>query len=365
VAKKKTKTSKKKPAKKAKPKAKKKFLRDKVAPKKVHPDGTFETAIAYLNQNEVAYYQDNECVGEVGVDRHWEDRPTISSFKLPFTAEDWLDLMNKEGEFLGMCCATISNARDILLSQLREDQTISCAETFQFIELLGSHDSFEWLRSDDEPDDSVVDKAKNPIYRLWKVWQVIKPHANLLRSDRPKIEPNKNPDFMHPVHEALGVAHRGIDALYFAVGCFGRGQPDDPEWMKQQQIASRKLIIARTLPSLRAVLDHISHLDLGDYDGFAICSSKEPSHVVSNRLGHCIFQNADEAQKMIDAWAKPEDHEKEPPAHREKIRSSVVVRPVRVSTEKGVVFTDGNDTPNLEFRAVEIEDDEECDDEDD
>lgn len=353
------------PPKKAK---KKKFLRDKVAPKKVVPDGSFASAAAYLTQEGIEFHQDNECVGEVGVDRHWEDRPTISSFRLPFTAEEWLDIMNKEGQFLGACCATISNARDILLSQLREDQFIDCHEALQFVELLGSHDGFEWLRSDEEPKDSAHrgwDKTKDPFYRFWKIWKVIRPHANLLRGGRPKVEPNKNPDYTHPIHEALGVAHGGLDALYWAVGCFGRGQDDDPDWMKQQRVAQRKLTIARTLPSLRAVLDHISHLDYGDYDGYAICSKKEPSHIVSNRLGHCIFQNADEAQKMIDAWATPEDHEQEPPSHREKIRDSVVVRPVRVSTAGGVVFTDGNDTPNLEFKAVEIDGDEDHDGEDD
>lgn len=343
------KKSKKKPARVAK----------KRAAKKVESDGAFEKAVAWLNQEGVEFVQDYEYVGEPGVDRHREDRPTIRAFKLPFTAEEWLDIVNKEGNFLPMCCATISNARDILIAQLREDRYIDCSEALQFTELLGSHDGFEWLRGDEEPKESNHrgwNKSADPFYKFWRIWRVIRPHANLLYSlGRPKVEPNKNPDYVHPIHEALGVAHGGLDALYYALSCFGRGQQDDPDWMKQQRVAQRKLIIARTLPALRSVLDHIGHIDFGDYDGFAICSKESPSHVVSNRLGHCIFQSEKDAQDMIDAWANPEDHEKEPPPHRKKIRDSVIIRPVRVSSRTGLTFTDGSDTPNLEGRPVEID----------
>lgn len=296
---------------------------------------TFEELLSYLNKEGISFFQSGEWVGEPGKDRHKEDRPTIDRFKLPFSAEEWLDIMDKEGESLPMCCGTISSVRDILLGQLRENRVISCADSNHVFELLAGHDGFEYMLANEEIDYKTY--KTDPIYRFWVIWQMIRPHANL---GTIYCEPPKHPDYKNPIHNALDVAHKGIDALWWSVTCFKVGGDEgDPEWLKQQRIAERKLTIARVTPALRTILEHIKTLDYGDYDGFAICSKEDPSHILSNVVGYCIFKTKKEAEDMIERWAKPDDDLEEPSENRKKVREETVIRAVRVS-DAGLSFID-------------------------
>lgn len=176
-------------------------------------------------------------------------------------------------------------------------------------------------------------------------------------------DPPKNPKFSSPIQKAISVLNSGIDKLWWATSCFSHedetAEYKTPEWLKQQRIVERKLTIARLIPALKDVLSHIKDLDYSDYDGFAICSRKDPSHVLSNGAGHCIFATENDAQTMIELWSKAGDHEKEPPEHRKiKIRDAVVIRSVHVSTEHGLAFTDGKDAPVLEPLGLDVLDED-------
>ena len=114
--------------------------------------------------------------------------------------------------------------------------------------------------------------------------------------------------------------------------------------MKQQRHAARQLTLARFIPALKDAFDHIDALNLGDFEGFAIVKTEEPDEVLTNRLGQCIFHTKEEAQKMIDIWAKPEDENEEEKNNRNEIRKNTTIRPVSVSSKTGLTFLDTETT---------------------
>lgn len=299
---------------------------------------TFKSAVSSLKRLKVEFSQNYEYVGPVGPERHSEDRPSFDKFRLPFTSDEWMDLMNTEGEFLGICCGTISSSRDILLAQLRHGGWISCKDAWELAETLRSHDGFEWMTETGNlaPKHRPWKKENDPIYKFWRAWRIISPFADI---GTVWTSPNPNPKFDDPVHGAVSVLHRGITSLWWSTGCFFEHE-NDPEWMTQQRIAQRKLAIARLLPALKTVLERVHTLDYADYSGFALCSKETPDHVLDNSLGLCIFNNKAEAKKMIEAWAVEDDHTQEPRDDHTDVRTRVVIRPVRVSTAEGLVFTD-------------------------
>lgn len=304
---------------------------------------TFDEAVAFLNEREVKFVQGREWLGEPGVDRRTEERPYIEKIKIPFSGDEWLDLMDTEGRALGMCCGTISAARDILLGELRGGRWIDGEKLTRFVGLLSHHDGFEYMlprteKNYEEWGSYAFERpADDPIYRLWEIYDKIKDHLHVRP---PSVEPYpENAPIRDPIQAALTTVYSHSASLYWATSCFASDREDEPAWMKQQKQAHRQLTIHRLLPALQALLKHIDTLDLGDFDGFAVCKAKEPSAVTENGLGLCIFHTREEAQGMIDTWSKQEDEHEEDYLSR-NVRENTIIRPVHVSSKTGLTFKD-------------------------
>jgi hypothetical protein len=44
-----------------------------------------------------------------------DNKERLSTFKLPLTPEQWVNVCDKEGRWLGVCCGNISSMRDIMI----------------------------------------------------------------------------------------------------------------------------------------------------------------------------------------------------------------------------------------------------------
>ena len=304
---------------------------------------TFEEAVAYLNEKQIEFRQGDEYVGEPGVDRHKEDRPWIESIEIPFSPQEWLDIISSDSEILGSCCATISNARDILYAQARHGRWIDAKDLWEFVEILSHHDGFEYMLPQTHENyeewscwyDKTAKPTDDPIYRLWEVYDKTKDHLKLkVPHDKPYPEDSK---VREPVHAAISTLYDGVHNLFWSTSCFSEGRENDPQWMVDQKRARRQLTIARLLQDL---LTHIDTLDLGDFDGFAICKRDELDDICRNMLGKCIFTTEAEAQGMIERWSKSWDETEERNENWECPRDTMVVRPVRVSSKTGLTFLD-------------------------
>lgn len=307
---------------------------------------TFEEAVALLDEHKIDFVQSYEYVGKAP-NRKRRDLPLIERLQPPFTADEWLDLVSSESELLGSCCAQISNARDVLFGKIRHGRWMNSGEVWEFFDRLANHDGFEYMLSQDSDRHEEWKGAryfgseeKDAIYRFWKIFDKIKDHLPMKAPDtKPYPEDAQIRD---PIQMAFRVARAGVDDLDWATGCFGRKRDDDPQWLLDQRRARRQLTIARVAPALRAILDQIHTIDLGDFEGFAVCKKDESDEVCINNAGRCIYSTEEEAKEMIERWAKSRDErsEDETPDHWVCPRLTTIIRPVRVSSETGMTFLD-------------------------
>lgn len=303
---------------------------------------TFEEAVAFLNERGIEFRQGQEYVGPVP--RRPEPRAWIEGLAPPFSAEEWLDIVSADSELFGSCCANISAARDILYSKVRHGRWLDSKDLWEFIEILKNHDGFEYMLSPTDKNyaewSSWEEGRKpqdDPIYRLWEVYDKIKDHLKLAP---PYVVPfSDDAPIREPIRAAISVLHAGVGSLYWSTSCFGE-RDGDPQWVVDQRRAERQLTIARLMPALRDVMTHIDKLDLGDFDGFAICKQAEPDAVCDNRLGLCIYSTMKDAQEMIERWCKVEDEEEEARPGKKPTREQTVIRPVHVSSKTGLTFKD-------------------------
>lgn len=54
--------------------------------------------------------------------------------------EQWVGLLNAEGQWLGRCCGNISDARDVLSEVLRRNHTILPVQAWDLCRNAGTHD---------------------------------------------------------------------------------------------------------------------------------------------------------------------------------------------------------------------------------
>lgn len=107
-------------------------------------------------------------------------------FRRPFrlgeerlTPAQWVGLLNKEGPWLPVCCANISDAREILGDVLLNNETITAEQVWDLSALVGRHDAlcdvFRGKR--DPPDDP------NPLLGEGSPWPVIYGICRLILGD--------------------------------------------------------------------------------------------------------------------------------------------------------------------------------------
>ncbi len=240
-----------------------------------------------------------------------------------------------------MCCGNISHARDILTSCLRDGRWIKGRDLWEFVETLKNHDGFEYMLPIDNDKHEEYkswrgeNPDKDPIYRLWQVYDKIKGH---LYTSRPFLgAPPQDAPIRQPIQLALSILNLTITQLWWSTSALSRPLKNEPAWMKDQKDAQRQLTIARMMPALRDVMEHIDELDLGDFEGFAICEQEEPDMLIKNNLGLCIYRTKEEAQKMIDTWAIQDDNCVED-TYKKEVRKKTVIRPVSVSSKEGLYF---------------------------
>lgn len=310
---------------------------------------TFEEAVAFLNERDIHFIQEYEYVGKhgEGAGRKMRKLHVIKGITPPFSSDEWLDLISADSELLQSCCAVISNARDVIYAKVRQDRFMSGSELWEFFGRLAQHDGFDYMFPPDSDAYRAWDKNhgfdsedKDPIYRLWKIFDKIKNHL-AVKSPETKPYP-EDAEIRKPLQAAFRLASAGIDDLSWATGCFARTRDDDPQWLLEQRRAQRQLTIARVAPSLRTILDHLHTIELGDFEGFAVCKREEPDEVCANGAGRCIYATEEHAKEMIERWSKSRDEKsaEEIPPHWVCPRETTVIRPVRVSHETGLTFLD-------------------------
>lgn len=250
----------------------------------------------------------------------------VYKVQLPFTPEEWMDLMNIEGEFLPACCAVISDVRSTLMATLREGGYIRATDLHAVVEALKEHHD---CSDDNEPQS-----------RLIKIWDDIKDEADL-HIAAIKIDPNN-------LDDAFDLLYRSSSNL-----SWGKLFSKSPEEEKDHGFF-KLLEYARVLPAIKTIHESLIEQKIPPLEGFAVAENDQV--VVLRNNGLAIYATEEKANEFADALNEREKFnleynkkEKIDNVYRNKKFdlteeprllnvSKFVVKKVCVSLENGIVF---------------------------
>lgn len=251
----------------------------------------------------------------------------------PLTPDDWVRLCMKEGsDYIGGCCGNTSAIQDIINHWFRFDSgRVNINDISDVMQALSDHDGeSEWTLPKESLKESVEWAKENwdqlrPLKKIHIIWHIVK--DNYL----PKV-PMGYGDHLSEVDKAINVVEKSCRMISWD-RLFGNDEDN-----ADQKDANKTELLSRMMPALKILWENIEDMSPQPFNGFALFDINADS-VCSDRLGLCIYRTEEEAKRIIDLWDEQEkEYEHEPP--NDPARERVRVRPVRVTIENGVQFTD-------------------------
>lgn len=217
--------------------------------------------------------------------------PKVYEVRLDFfTAEQWVDLLDRGGELLTMCCALVSEVRDLLGDAARNGRWMNVRHLAEAATMLRDHSC------GDPPE---------PLDKLCRVWDVVKDDAML--------PPMSIPEDPNTVEGAVGVLTWGSSGLQ---DIFMREPPPaEQHW----HAVNRLWLMYRLVPAVTTLYNKLLADAPPPLTGYALYQGDE---VLTNRLGICVY----ESEKQAAEWADIMRRDDRQP----------VIRKVRVSVREGI-----------------------------
>jgi hypothetical protein len=273
------------------------------------------------------------------------DPNVIESVRLPFNPTDWWHLTTREGrDYIGPCCGTSGAMQDIICEAYRDSGWIKSDALLELGGLGETHDGYEDWKEPLSLDDLRA-KANLEAWTEHDRWGII---GIVYRALRPKLEASltwhklRGPGRFRPPSEkhTIHVLRQGLTLLSW-------GDIITRENDGGQSHANRHLLIARVLPAAKLLVKQLAEFQ--PFNGFAIVGEDDKDIVIDNRLGACVYNTVEDAQKIIDLSRKVEkDLAEDNPEHADAKPFAALIRPVRVTVEDGLTFTDGENHDDRE-----------------
>lgn len=270
----------------------------------------------------------------------------ISSLRLPFTPLEWHELLNKEGKFLPVCCANISEIRDHLFTAMREDGYIDASSLRTVVRLAKDHNCGE------------NDGPEHPLIMLQGIYEKIKDH---LKGERKPVG-----DDPTNLKDAISILSNAFS--YLAYSDFGPDFEETPGMDEKTKAAIRErafsdhleksLAVVRIIPAIKTISEQIKTLITAPINAFAVIA--DDGRVAQIYSGHAIWQTRERCNEILKSWeesevkedisidadVKEENEKSDAEKDQERIsirlrfRERFHVKPVRISLENGLEVLD-------------------------
>ena len=256
----------------------------------------------------------------------------LRSVCLPWTPEQWVGVLHREGQWLPTCCANISAIRSYLMSALADGGWLDMRVLSDIIDLLSSHDSFsDWFEIGFTPE---AETLEDPLYIFPEIWRIAKDRRWASWMEVP---------YKRSTEGAMDLSGRDLEkalSYYNSISLLHVGDWATPELkVKAQFRHDHQMIeaVARVVPSLKKFTDSLAGKTLSPLEGFAIVSKNDRDEILETRGGAAIYHSMANAEDTINYWCtNDQDKDGEPYARKEDFE----IRPVIVSMETGVIFQD-------------------------
>jgi hypothetical protein len=230
--------------------------------------------------------------------------PRIYKVKLTcFSAAEWVDIINKDGGILGVCCSLISHVRDKLINAARDDYYVDSFELCEIVDNLKEH---------------TCGHLSEPLSRLETLWNQIKDDARLHVGGF-TVNPTE-------LQDAVSVLARASEVLVW-----NKLVTESGEDRVYHQKMDRVCQLAKVLPAVRTVYEHLLNCDIPDVDGWAVCDGDE---VYMTGLGLSVYRSKERAEYWRDLINKHPNYGKK------QRHPELSIRPVRVTVRRGILFMD-------------------------
>jgi len=231
---------------------------------------------------------------------------------LELTAEQWVGCLDKEGEYLGVCCGNISRVRDILFGVIRESGEFPVEELWEASYLLRNHH--------DEPNEVQQ--------KIIDLWEAVKDEADIRGRAYGQDVDN--------LEDAVQVIASGVNYLAWD----HIGQKDEKQ--NYQRDVNWFWQFYKMFPAFRTIYKSMQDADIWQpKQGWAVV---EQGLVLEFNFGLAIFQKKEDAENIV-----AEIMQYHPTRHDRNLKMDVErkfdVRPVELSIEKGLVFVDTDNGP--------------------
>lgn len=301
------------------------------------PNFPLNVALAGLRRIGVEVSLDEEWRGTPGVDRAPHTVDVIGGIRLPLTADEWCSLCQREGaDYIGSCCGSASRIQDTLNNWFRDGGYIHPSELAFVAELHILHDSksqFATLPSDLV---SHIEYGQLDVGRTERnPWDVLAAVHHLCSGHflPKKNEPAAAGDHLSPLEKSISVVANLCNAF-----SWDRILREDEAQLK----ARRAIALHRFLPALKTLTEAAHQLYLGPFDGFAVIDKEAgPNAIAQTRMGYALYESVAEIEGLFAEWDSLSSNYED----KKHTVSSVKfgIRPVRVTLEDGIVFTDTNE----------------------
>lgn len=225
---------------------------------------------------------------------NWEPL-AIQEVYLDYSDEEWVGMLNKEGPYLGVCCAAVSEVRDILFGAVREGKKIECPDLCRAVHQLENHGH----------------GTHGPASKLKLLWECIKEDA-CGRLDAYPTDPNDLQDAIEMVTTACGK----LSWNYINAG---------PETMFRQEVAQYWEFM-RISPAIRTLYKSLDEFFGGkSVDGYALCRDGQ---VVEFATGVEVYADLKTAERNVKDFRRLRDCE------------NLTIRKVKLSLQDGLEYLD-------------------------
>lgn len=210
-------------------------------------------------------YYEEKVIEAGGVSFKVQEREgVIEHLELPFSAVQWVDLANREGQWLPACCGNISHARELLMSCLHNNKRIGAHAFRDLVLTIIEHDdglagldaktleeweaaAIRWALADPE----------SPLLVIGHIWFAVRDRLAEDRDEIVRVD-------LDSASEALGALHWGSAAIRWALG---EASQEETSACKAAEIT---LAIARLAPALHTLRDRLETLAPPPFEGFIL-----------------------------------------------------------------------------------------------
>lgn len=249
-----------------------------------------------------------EELSKLGVKHRTEERNgklQLRSVFLHWTPEQWVDILNKEGKTLPMCCANLSAARDYFTGAIREGGWIDADDLYAACSYIFEHEGFEKVGKGDA------------FYWLQKVWHFLKGNESIIHltgTREPVVLGYDRVKGEMKLKDAVNIIERGARNFWWS-SAFDKKNC----YTNYNAYATA----AQMIPAVTALYKHLEKTFKDPYRGIALISpkTKRPYNTAS---GLAVYSTVEEAIQTLKFWKEDE-----------KVAEPVDIYEVEVTVKEG------------------------------